>query len=237
MEWIEVAAPGGRTMRAAVARPESAGPAPVLVMFHGSGGFAQSWVDLAADFARAGYVAVAGAWFAGSAAPRAVPPDLIDCPDAPAFRGSNLDTVRDARALVDAARALPGVRADRVGLFGHSRGATLAVLLACTGADPRAVVAGSGVYSRSIVEPDSPIIDTLPITLVEDLHAPLLLLHSEADAIVDVVQAREFAAALERAGKPFEVHYYQDAPHGLWAFPATKDDVRERAVAFLRRHL
>lgn len=237
MEWIDVAAPSGGTMRAAVSRPEGAGPAPALVLFHGSGGFAQSWVDFAADLARAGYVTVAGAWFAGSGAPNAVPPDLIDCPDSPKFRGSNLDTVRDARALVDAVRGLPGVRADRVGLLGHSRGATLATLLACTGADVQAVVAGSGVYSRSIVGPDSPLVDTLPITLAQDLRAPVLMLHSEADAIVDVVQAREFAAALERLGKPHEVHYYQDAPHGLWAFPATKDDVRERAVAFFRRHL
>src|SRR5262245_54418416 len=48
VEWVRVPAPGG-TLTAAVARPPGAGPFPVLVILHGTHGFAREYVRLAQD--------------------------------------------------------------------------------------------------------------------------------------------------------------------------------------------
>jgi len=53
-------------LSAAVARPPGKGPFPVIVLLHGTHGFAREYVRLAHDLARtSGVVAVAGFWFAG----------------------------------------------------------------------------------------------------------------------------------------------------------------------------
>src|SRR5262245_64158397 len=40
VEWVKVAAPGSGVMLAAVAGPRGAGPFPIVVLLHGSHGFA-----------------------------------------------------------------------------------------------------------------------------------------------------------------------------------------------------
>src|SRR5687767_12486797 len=47
VQWVHVAAPGVGVMLAAVARPSGAGPFPIVLLLHGSHGFAQEYVRLA----------------------------------------------------------------------------------------------------------------------------------------------------------------------------------------------
>src|SRR6188474_1200730 len=82
VEWITVPSPEG-AMRAAVARPRGRGPFPVVVILHGTHGLAQEYVQLAADLARAGVMAVAPCWFAGSTGKGARFVTPIDCTGAP----------------------------------------------------------------------------------------------------------------------------------------------------------
>ncbi len=72
-------------------------------------------------------------------------------------------------AVIEAARRLPGVRGDRVGLVGWSAGAALAVSVASSDANVQAVVAVAGFYSTA-VSPNDP----APMSLVQNLGAPLL---------------------------------------------------------------
>ncbi len=65
VQWVKVAAPGVGVMLAAVARPPGAGPFPVVLLLHGTHGFAQQYVQLAQDLARGGLLAVAACWFSG----------------------------------------------------------------------------------------------------------------------------------------------------------------------------
>src|SRR5215212_6658267 len=83
VQWMSVPAPGLAVMPVAVVRPPGAGPFPVLLLLHGTHGFAQQYVQLAHDLARGGMIAVAAGWFAGGsgAGARFVTP--IACPDAP----------------------------------------------------------------------------------------------------------------------------------------------------------
>ena len=74
VKWIRVAVPDRGVMLAAVGRPSGAGPFPVVILLHGTHGFAPQYVQLAQDLARAGFLAVAGCWFSGSENPNRVAP-------------------------------------------------------------------------------------------------------------------------------------------------------------------
>jgi dienelactone hydrolase len=243
---MDVEAPDMRRLVVAVARPSGPGPFSAVVVLHGTGGFTQGYVELAERFAEAGFVAVAGCWFSGSHFPgprqegpaasrggRGLPDAgaFIACPGGPEFQGANLGSVRYVKALVEATRRLPAVRPDRVGLFGHSRGAQAAVLAASSGVGMRGVVASAGGYVGATRG------DTPAITLARGLEAPLLMLHSTADRTVNVQQAQEYERVLRGLGKPVTAHYYEDAPHLLPFARETRDDVLRRAIAFFREYL
>ena len=75
-----------------------------------------------------------------------------------------------------------------------------------------------------------------PLSLVELVETPLLVIHGPDDAVVPVAQSRRFAAALERAGKD---HVYLEPPecdHDMTA-DACRRTVYEALAAFLKRHL
>src|SRR5688572_26928419 len=54
VQWLRVAVPDVGIMVAAVARPSGAGPFPVVLLLHGTHGFARQYVQWAQDLARGG---------------------------------------------------------------------------------------------------------------------------------------------------------------------------------------
>jgi len=235
IEWKRVPAPGG-TLTAAVARPPGPGPFPVLVLRHGTHGFAREYVRLAQDLAHeSGVVAVAGCWFAGGqgAGRKFITP--IDCPDAPALPDHwSPEVLGSVGALVAAAREFPGVRGDRVALFGHSRGGGAALQYVVERRGVQAAVLNSTGY------PD-PVVARAPA-----VNARLLLLHGMADGPADgggsdaheFDRALKFEAALRGAGRPVEFKYFDGAGHSsLFTNPAQYDETVRRVAAFLRKHL
>jgi len=239
VEWIRVPVRGGGTLTAAVARPTAgrtaaSGPLPVVVVLHGSHGFAREYVRLARDLAReAGVVAVAGCWFAegGGAGARFVTP--IPCPEAPPRPTAASAEARAAvDALVGAARALPGVRGDRLALAGHSRGggAALQYVLAVGGV--RAAVLNSAGYPPQVT------------ARAPEVRVPLLLLHGIADGPADggseftaIARARAFASALRDAGKDVEAQFFEGGHNGLFESPSQYDASVRLMADFLRRRL
>jgi carboxymethylenebutenolidase len=235
-QWIAVEAPGGKTVRAAVAWPDGPGPFPVLVLLHGTAGFTEAVVQLAQDFARQGFIAVAGCWFEGDHNPGADPRGPIPCPGGPAFKGVTNPAMQDVRAVIEAAKRLEGARADRVALWGHSRGASMALLIASTSSDIRAVVSsGAACTSYGARHPGPP--ELLPIAYVQKLTAAVLLLHGTADATVPVQQARDCEAALRAEAKTVEAQYFEGAPHVLPYVYPTRDQALNRAADFLRQRV
>jgi len=227
IRWIEVAERSGEKLRAAVVSPEGTAPAAVVIVLHGTEGFSEDYVHLAEAYAGAGFLAIAGCWFAGN-----------ECPHGPPFQGVTLDTTRHVRALITAAATLPRARVDRVALFGHSRGAMLALLAASSGTEVRAVVSSSGQFAPgyTATRRRTPI-DVAPITMISTLRAPVLILHATGDEHAHVHWAREYEGALREHGHPVEAHYYGEATHGLPFVATTRDDVLHRAVEFFRKHL
>lgn len=235
VQWVDIPAPGLGIMPAAVVRPPGAGPFPVVLLLHGTHGFAQQYVQLARDLARGNLIAVAAGWFAGGsgAGARFVTP--IACPNAPAMPddASSPGAMQVVDTLVAAVRALPGASPDRVALFGQSRGARAALHYILGECDVRAAILNSGGYSSEAVG------------RVAQLRTPLLLLHGTADSpadggseLTDVQRARTFEAAARGAGMPVEAVYYEGGGHnGLFASPTQYEDEVRRMTEFLRQHL
>ena len=235
VQWFRVAVPSHGAMLAAVARPSGAGPVPAVILLHGTHGFAQQYVEWIQDLARAGFVAVAGCWFSGGGGPGAnavTPP--ITCPQMPPLGpGEYLEGLRYIDALVQATRALPGVRSDRVALAGHSRGAgaTLQYLLA--NGNVQAAILHSSGYALN------------PGKRAAEFNVPILIMHGTADGPAGggstnthIALARDFEMALRRNRKSVEANYYEGGRHNsFFSNPTQRDDELQLMVQFLRRYL
>ena len=235
VKWVNVGIPDLGVMRAAVATPSGPGPFPVILLLHGTHGFARQYVELANDLARAGFIAVAACWFSGGsgAGTRAVTAP-IPCPEVqPLGPGEYPQAVRLVDALVQAIRTLPGARADRLALVGHSRGggATQQYLLA--GGHVQAAVLHSSGYALS------------PWNRAAEFNVPILIMHGTADGPADgggpntrVELARKFEAALRANKRSVESAYCQACGHStFFTSPSQRQEELQRIIEFLRRHL
>jgi dienelactone hydrolase len=242
VDWMRVALPAGGTVSAAVARPGTPGRHPVILILHGTHGFAREYVALARDLARAtGAVAVAACWFTGrrGAGTQFVTP--IECPEAPPMPATGMtpEALAIVDALVEAARSLPDVRADRVALVGHSRGGVAALHYAFERGNASG---GIGPALRGIVL-NSTAYPPETLARASMLGVPTLVLHGTADSpagggseMTAIGQARAFEAALAGTTKVHEVEYFEGAGHEALF---TNIDQRARSVRrvaeFLRR--
>src|SRR5262245_52246973 len=236
IEWVRVPVPGG-AVTAAVARPPGEGPFPVLVILHGTHGFAREYVRLAQDLSReGGVVAVAGCWFKGGQGKGSKFVTPIECPDAPEMPNHwSKEGLGIVSALVAAARALPGVRGDRVALFGHSRGGGAALQYVVERRDVQAAVLNSIGYPDEVV------------ALAPSVSAPLLQLHGTADGPTrgeggteyhKIEQARKFEGALRQANKPYKaVHFDGSGHNSLFTDAKQYDETVQLVAKFLRDHL
>ena len=238
VEWMQVVTVSG-VLRAAVARPHGPGPFPALLLLHGTHGFAEEYVHLAREMAQNGVLGVAACWFRGrgGAGTRFVTP--IECPGAPPLvESSGPERFRIARLTIDSLiqtiHTLPNVRADRVALFGHSRGAGAALdyVLTHPGEVQAAILNSAGYPSELLAR-------------VSGINVPILILHGTADdpadggsALTNVEMARRFEKALRGASKSVEAKYYEGAGHNsLFSISSQRRDAVQRMSAFLRRTL
>lgn len=230
-QWIEISTQRGNKLLAAVSRPGTDEDRPLVVLLHGGHGFLEQYVQLGRELADAGFVTLAGCLFANHQDDRTSPP--IECPNAPPEEDPRAQ-LREAEALVAAGRSLPGVRADRVGLFGHSRGASVAVWYSALVGDNQAAVLNSGGYSPGLR-------NTAPTVKV-----PLLLLHGTADRAAPPVSgpnasiesARGFEAQVRGSGGNIQAVYYDGADHlDFWSAPNQRSDSLARIIAFFSEYL
>lgn len=229
--WISVAVPDLGVMRAAVARPSGTGPFPAVLILHGTHGFARQYVEWANALSRGGVIAVAACWFSGGAGAgmnEVTPP--IQCPEIPPLgSGEYPQAVQFVEALVQATRELPGVRADRVALVGHSRGAGATQQFLLSGGNVQAAVLHSSGYALR------------PWTRAAEFNLPILIMHGTADSFGENTRiglAREFEMALRASKKPVETFYCQGCGHNtFFTSPTQRDDELNRMIEFLGRHL
>ena len=205
-------------------KPEGRGPFPAVLFIHGhqetqrNGGEAYVLTGRLGIMARRGYVAAAVSQ-----------PGYGNSSGPPDFCGPY--TQQATLVAIDFLRRQPFVNPNKVALFGYSRGAIVAAMVATL--DPRlaAVVLGAGTYDFFTYRPTSPGISRnlfaetgmsteafmarSAIYHVRQIRAPVLLLHGAADERIPVQQAEAFAEKLKAAGVRYRFKEFPGAPHGI----------------------
>jgi len=140
----------------------------------------------------------------------------------------------DVLNLIAHAQRLPNVRADGIGLFGHSMGGGIALRVAAVNPDVKAVVLyGSmsaderlniarikNVFRRVTYLPEDDVPaewwDAIaPITYLGDLRAAVEIHHGQRDLQVPVAWSRDIHARLTALGKTSALFEYPAAGHSL----------------------
>jgi dipeptidyl aminopeptidase/acylaminoacyl peptidase len=75
-----------------------------------------------------------------------------------------------------------------------------------------------------------------PLTRIDDIRAPLFIIHGANDPRVPLSEAQQIHAAMTERGRECELLVYSDEGHGL-AKRVNRADAVPKAVAFLARHL
>jgi dipeptidyl aminopeptidase/acylaminoacyl peptidase len=171
-------------------------------------------------------------------------------------RRLRLNSVRDLSA-VHGALAAHDINPSRVAVIGASYGGYMS--LAALAFSPELWAAGIAIvgisslltflentspYRRRFREVEYGFLDTdrdfliaaSPITRVDAMRAPLMLVHGANDPRVPVGEARQLHALLQARGVECELLIYDDEGHGL-AKRVNRLDAYPRMFDFLRRHL
>jgi len=214
-------------VEAFLARPRGRGTFPGLLVIQEWWGLNPHIQDVAARFARQGYVALA--------------PDLYsrqghrvtkDPAEAARLMGhlAQKDALADLGAAHRFLEAQPGVDRRRIGVVGFCMGGTYALLLPCVRRGIRAAVP---FYGR-VPDPAEPL---------RDLACPILYIYGTQDQWITMADVERLRAALARYAKSGEVVTYE-APHAF--FNNTRKDTYRaeyakdawrRTLAFLAQHL
>ncbi|MCF7688156.1 MAG: S9 family peptidase [Cephaloticoccus sp.] len=75
-----------------------------------------------------------------------------------------------------------------------------------------------------------------PVYHVDRIQAPLLIVHGHDDPVVPYDQAKELVAALDKAGKSYEMVAKFNEPHGIFNYK-NRIDFYNRMEAFLTKHM
>jgi dipeptidyl aminopeptidase/acylaminoacyl peptidase len=165
--------------------------------------------------------------------------------------GADLADLMNIRAVI---ASLPYADSTNVFLYGESRGGMMALQALRDGFEVRAV-ATVGTFSdldayltenpqvaaiSSQILPgfdanrDAHIERRSAVRWADRISAPLLIMHGGNDGSVAPSHALQLAAALQRAGKPYELVIVAGARHVLDPYESERDD---RAIRWFRRHL
>jgi len=219
---------GGLTVSGLLFKPQGEGPWPTIIVNHAGLGTAGDFSDVALGIRDRGY--------------------LVFNPD---YRGSGESQgqhelakgeVDDVLYAIQYLKSQGLVDGDRVGMYGQSHGAAVALLAAERDASVKAVVAEAGfcdavgIYENAVSHSDDPVMkynmdQLLPLVggtpeeLPEEyrvrsaiygadrIEAAVLLIHGSQDPLIPVEQAYRMYDALRRAGKTVELKIYPDEGH------------------------
>ena len=229
-EWVTVGV-GEDSVRAWVVYPAQRENAPVVVAVHDNRGMS-NWIRAVADqLAADGFIAIAPDFLSTLPVPRAA--DGESDPDSVrAVIGGVAQETRDRyiQAFGEWGTALPGA-SEQYGIVGFCWGGSTVFA--------HAVAAPPSLGAVVVYYGGSPAPDAL-----STVRAPILGLYGEDDARVNatVPPAR---AALDAAGRTFDVHTFEGAGHGFTRSQEGRDGANRAAVeqawpltvAWFRQHL
>jgi len=196
-----------------LARPLGAGPYPGVVVIHHMPGWDGPSKEIARRFAHHGYVAILPNLHVreGKATPEENSASVRAAGGMPDDR-----TMGDVQGAIDYLRALPYLN-GKVGVIGYCSGGRQAYLAACTlrGLDAAVDCYGGGVVAKS--EELTPRQPVAPIEFTKDLQCPLLGLFGVEDTRPSPADTVKTEEALQKFGKTYEFHTYENAGHAFFA--------------------
>lgn len=179
---------GDQAYASYLAAPADGGPYPGIVLIHSFNGLEDGYRTMTDKLAAEGFVVLAVGWqtFERSPADDTMAQLVADSVD---FLGERDD-----------------VDLDRLGLTGFCAGGRYTMLLL-----PQMAVFGAGVAWYGFPNNGDP----APADLIDQLEAPMLVIHGTADRPSPVADIYDYVADLDSAGKSFELKVYQGEPHGF----------------------
>jgi dipeptidyl aminopeptidase/acylaminoacyl peptidase len=222
-EELTATAPDGYPVHGWVVRPSASGRHPVLLMIHGGPYSQYGWrlFDEAQVYASAGYAVVYGNPRGSSGYGEAHGRSIVG--DVPTYSAT------DVLALLDAALKAPDLDGSRVGVLGGSHGGFMTTWLAAHhGSRFSAAISERAVNAIDSFTGSSDIgwffTDALygrsadvqsPLSYVDKINVPMLIIHSEHDWRCPVEQAQRLFVALKRRGAPVELLLFPGEGHEM----------------------
>lgn len=218
IEQTTYPAPDGFALPAYVARPAGDGPFPVVVVVSEIFGVHEYIRDVCRRLARAGYAAIAPAFFVRVEDPA----PLVDFARIQQIVAAAKyeQVMGDIAATLDWASSQLWANADKVGITGWCWGGKVVWQAAARFA---AIDAGVAWYGRlapaATATPEQAAGgQPWPVDLADDLKAPVLGLYGEADQGIPLPSVEAMRTALQRAGHTdSRIDVYPAAPHGFHA--------------------
>ena len=217
IETRTVPAPDGFDLPIYAARPTGDGPWPVVIVVSEIFGIHEYIRDICRRLARAGYAAIAPAFFVRVADPAGA--EMARVQEIVAAAGYE-QVMGDIAATLDWASQQLWANADKVGITGWCWGGKVAWQAAARFA---AIDAGVAWYGRLAPPADATAEQIAaggpwPVDLAGDLKAPVLGLYGGADRGIPLTSVEAMRSALQRAGQTeSEIVVYPGAPHGFHA--------------------
>lgn len=217
-EDVTYPAPDGFVLPAFVARPQGDGPFPVVIVVSEIFGVHEYIRDVCRRLAKAGYAAIAPAFFNRVEDPAPIA-DMQRVQQIVAAAGYE-QVMGDVSATLDWVSQQLWANSDKVGITGWCWGGKV-VWQACA----RFAVLDAGVawYGRLAPRAGATPEQTererpWPVDLADDLKCPVLGLYGEADQGIPLPSVEAMRSALARAGQTAsEIVVYPGAPHGFHA--------------------
>ena len=184
---------GGKLYASYLAAPQGQARKPAIVLIHSFNALEQGYNDLVDRLASDGFVVLAIGWQTFEKSPSDV---VLD------------ELIKDSIALL---KARLDVDPAKLGLTGFCAGGRYTMLFLPTIGDFAAGVAWYG-FPNNGGSASQPV---KPIDEVSMLQRPLLMIHGSGDQASPIAGIFQYAAALDKAGKYYELKVYQSLPHGF----------------------
>ena len=238
-ETIRILGHTGDELDAYLARPLGAGPYPGVVVIHHMPGWDEATKEITRKFAAHGYIGLCpnlhfregpGTPQEMSAAARAaggVPDDRC---------------IGDLEGATRYLRLLPDCN-KKIGVIGYCSGGRQAYLAACNIPSLDAAVDCYGGNVAAAADQLTPRAPVAPIDMTANLACPLLGLFGTEDGNPAPDQVTKIEQELQRLGKTYEFHTYENAGHAFFAVdrpsyrPEAAVDGWNKVFAWFERHL
>ncbi|HZV85457.1 MAG TPA: dienelactone hydrolase family protein [Brevundimonas sp.] len=217
IEEVTYAAPDGFALPAYVARPAGDGPWPVVVVVSEIFGVHEYIRDVCRRLAKAGYAAIAPAFFVRVADPAGA--EMARVQEIVAAAGYE-QVMGDIAATMDWASQQLWANSAKVGITGWCWGGKVVWQACARFASIDAGVAWYGRLAPAATATPEQVAggQPWPVDLADDLKAPVLGLYGEADRGIPLPSVETMRAALQRAGQTdSRIDVYPAAPHGFHA--------------------